>query len=332
MNQDLETKPHISVAPMMDWTDRHFRYFARLISPHAYLYTEMVTTGALLHGDAERFLRFDEAEHPIALQLGGSDPEDLARCAELGQKHGYDEINLNCGCPSDRVQNGRFGACLMKEPAHVADCIEAMNKAVDVPVTVKCRIGVDDQDDLQTLDEFVETIADKGCDTFIIHARKAWLKGLSPKENREVPTLNYERVKAVKEKYPALRIIVNGGIKTLSETQDHLKNFDGVMMGREAYSNPYILAEIERKIFGNHDIMGREKVAKAMIEYATRENERYGTPVKSITRHIIGLYHHQPGAKAWRRALSTLPHEDGAGPEVIEGALSAMENQRKIAA
>ncbi|MCB1531386.1 MAG: tRNA dihydrouridine(20/20a) synthase DusA [Alphaproteobacteria bacterium] len=355
MNQEKSTQtPHISVAPMMDWTDRHCRFFLRLIAPNVRLYTEMVTVGALLHGDAERFLRFDESEHPVALQLGGSDADDLARCAEMGQKAGYDEINLNCGCPSDRVQSGRFGACLMREPDHVADCIEAMIKAVDIPVTVKCRIGVDDQDDQQALDEFVGRIADKGCKTFIIHARKAWLKGLSPKENRDIPPLNYERVTAVKKTFPDLEIITNGGIKTVEDIYSLLspckrgtltgnktdsrfrgksdKAVDGVMIGREAYSNPYILAEIERKIFGNHDILGREKIAKAMIEYAKNQAARYDTPIKSITRHIIGLYHHQPGAKAWRQALSTLPHKDGAGPEVIEEALSAMKNHRKIAA
>ena len=332
MKQEQNVNPHISIAPMMDWTDRHYRYFARLISPNAYLYTEMITTGALLHGDQERFLRFNDIEHPVALQLGGSNADDLARCAEIGQASGYDEINLNCGCPSDRVQNGRFGACLMKEPNHVADCIEAMIKATDIPITVKCRIGVDDQDDQKSLDEFVSKIADIGCKTFIVHARKAWLKGLSPKENRDVPPLDYDRVAAVKEKYSDLNIVVNGGITTVEETQDHLKRFDGVMIGREAYSNPYIFAEIERKVFGNHDIMGREKIAKAMSEYAKAEFEKNGTPVKSITRHIIGLYHHQPGAKVWRRSLSTLPHEDGADHNVILEALSAMQNQRTMSA
>ena len=330
--QDKTRGVQISVAPMMAWTDRHYRFFARLISPHVRLYTEMVTTGALLHGDAERFLRFHESEHPVALQLGSSDPADLARASTLGQTAGYDEINLNCGCPSDRVQNGRFGACLMKEPDHVALCFEEMQKAVDIPVTIKCRIGVDEQDDQISLDQFVEKSADKGCKTFIIHARKAWLKGLSPKENRDVPPLNYERVYALKNKFPELTIEINGGITTVEQTQAHLDHVDGVMIGREAYSNPYLLAEIERKIFGNHNILGREKVARAMVEYARQEREAYGTPVKSITRHIIGLYHHQPGAKAWRRALSTLPHEPGADERVILQALKARENQHTIAA
>ncbi len=311
----------ISVAPMMDWTDRHCRYFHRLISPNALLYTEMVTTGALLHGDAERFLRFDKSEHPVVLQLGGSDADALARCAEMGQARGYDEINLNCGCPSDRVQNGRFGACLMKEPDHVTNCISAMIGAVDIPVTVKCRIGIDDQDDFEFLDQFVGKIADKGCKIFIIHARKAWLKGLSPKENREKPPLMYDRAAEIKQKYPDLEIILNGGITDIETIKNQLKVFDGLMIGREAYSNPYFLAEIERKIFGNHSIQGREKIARAMADYAAKQREEHGTPVKSITRHILGLFHHQPGAKIWKRALSTLPYQDGANETVILEAL-----------
>ena len=322
MNQDL---PEISVAPMMDWTDRHCRYFHRLISPHVKLYTEMVTTGALIHGDAERFLRFDAAEHPVALQLGGSDTDDLAKCAEMGAQHGYDEINLNCGCPSDRVQSGRFGACLMKEPDHVADCIGGMIKAVDIPVTVKCRIGIDDQDDFEFLDRFVGTIADKGCGTFIVHARKAWLKGLSPKQNREIPELNYERVAQIKEKYPELRIILNGGITNIEITQEQLKIFDGVMIGREAYSNPYFLAEIEQIIFENFDILERDQIAKDMIQYMKTQSEDFDTPVKSVTRHMVGLYHYQQGAKAWKRSLSTLPYEDGADAKVVEEALKAKD-------
>lgn len=323
-------KPHISVAPMMDWTNRHYRYFARLISPHAELYTEMVTTGALIHGDADRFLRFDDSEHPVILQLGGSNPDDLARCSAMGEKAGYDAINLNCGCPSDRVQNGRFGACLMKEPAHVADCFTAMQAAVDIPVTIKCRIGVDDQDDQQALDSFVDTIADKGCKTFIIHARKAWLKGLSPKENRDIPPLNYERVYALKEKFPELNIQINGGIKTVAQTQECLQKTDGVMIGREAYSNPYILTDIERAIFNNSNIMPRADIAKAMVKYAIEEQANHGTPIKSITRHIIGLYHGMPGARQWRRTLSTLPYQDGADERVILEALNAVENHNTV--
>jgi tRNA-dihydrouridine synthase A len=315
----------ISVAPMMDWTDRHCRYFHRFISPHAKLYTEMVTTGALIHGDAERFLRFDEAEHPVALQLGGSDPDDLARCAIMGQEAGYDEINLNCGCPSDRVQSGSFGACLMKEPDLVAKCVDAMIKAVDIPVTVKCRIGIDDEENFEFLDRFVGASADKGCKTFILHARSAWLKGLSPKENRDVPPLNYERVHEVKGKYPHLRIILNGGITEMQHIET-AQNLDGAMIGRKAYSNPYWLADIEQNIFNNHDVLERDAVARAMIPYIEQQMRDFDTPVKSITRHMMGLYQGLPGAKAWRRALSNYPYQDGAGTEVIEKALAEKDD------
>lgn len=319
----MENKPNISVAPMMDWTDRHCRYFHRLISPNIRLYTEMVTTSALLHGgDVDRFLRFDPSEHPVALQLGGSDPSNLAQCAEMGADYGYDEVNLNCGCPSDRVQNGRFGACLMTEPDHVASCVSAMQANVEIPVTVKCRIGIDDQDDFEFLDRFVGTIANKGCKTFIIHARKAWLSGLSPKQNRDIPPLDYGRVIAIKEKYPTLEIIVNGGIKTVEDIEV-MSSLDGVMIGREAYSNPYFLAEIERKIFGNHDILGREKITKKMMDYARDQNAKYGTPIKSITRHMLGLFHHQKGAKAWKRYISENAHKDGADETIILEALAA---------
>jgi tRNA-dihydrouridine synthase A len=270
-------------------------------------------------------LRFDEAEHPVALQLGGSDPEDLAKCAAMGAKAGYDEINLNCGCPSDRVQSGRFGACLMEEPAHVAACAGAMLDAADVPVTVKCRIGIDERDDFEFLDKFVDKIADKGVKTFIIHARKAWLKGLSPKQNREIPPLDYGRVAAIKEKHPQLRIILNGGITDIEAVRTHTQGFDGVMIGREAYSNPYFLAGIERLVFGNDKILDREDIARAMIPYAAAQADQFGTPVKSITRHILGLFHNQPGAKAWKRTLSTLPYEDGAAADVIERALCAQK-------
>ncbi len=325
MNQEHTTKPEISVAPMMDWTDRHCRYFHRLISPNTLLYTEMITTGALLNGDRERFLRFDESEHPVALQLGGSELADLAECAKIGADHGYDEINLNCGCPSDRVQKGRFGACLMKEPETVADCVQAMIKAVNIPVTVKCRIGVDDQDDFPALDNFVDKVADKGCTTFIIHARKAWLKGLSPKENRTKPPIMYEHVHAIKDKHPHLKIIVNGELTTLEKIKEHLPVLDGAMIGREAYQNPYFLAKIEREIFNNPTALSREDIARAMANYAAQQAADNGTPIKSITRHILGLYHHQPGAKAWKRTLSTLPYEDGADHAVILKALEAQE-------
>lgn len=330
MNQDKELFD-VSVAPMMDWTDRHCRTFHRFISPNARLYTEMVTTGAILHGDRDRFLRFDERQHPVALQLGGSDAQDLAFCAKAASEYNYDEINLNCGCPSDRVQSGRFGACLMKEPDHVADCVKAMADVVDVPVTVKCRIGIDHQDDFEFLDKFVGNIADKGCKTFIIHARKAWLKGLSPKENREKPPLDYSRVRAVKKKYPQLRIILNGGITDLKTIEEY-RDLDGVMIGREAYQNPYFLAEIEHQIFKNENIMSRETLVLKMAEYAREQRKLYDTPVKSITRHMIGLFHELPGAKQWRRALSTLPYEAGADEGVLLKALEAVDGRIKIAA
>lgn len=330
MNQEAADNFEISVAPMMDWTDRHCRFFHRLLSPNARLYTEMVTTGAILHGDRERLLGFSKQEHPIALQLGGSDPGALAVCAAIGQEWNYDEINLNCGCPSDRVQEGRFGACLMKEPDHVAESVRAMIASVDIPVTVKCRIGIDHEDSFDFLDRFVDKIADKGCTKFIIHARKAWLNGLSPKENRTKPPINYERVREIKQKYPQLRIIVNGEVKDIS-TIHRKHDFDGVMIGREAYQNPYFLAEIEREIFGAATLPDRAAIAAAMAEYAQQQNERAGTPVKSITRHILGLYHEQRGGKAWRRALSTLPYEDGADHMVILKALESVAPLAKAA-
>lgn len=315
----------ISVAPMMDWTDRHCRYFHRLISPNAILYSEMVTTGALLHGNAERFLRFNTQEHPVTLQLGGSDPYELAKCTEMAAEAGYDEVNLNCGCPSDRVQKGKIGAILMTEPDLVATCYAEMSKASALPVTIKCRTGIDEQDDFAFLDVFVDKIADKGCTEFIIHARKAWLNGLSPKQNREIPPLDYERVYNVKEKYPQLCISLNGGLKTLEDIEENAPRFDGLMIGREAYSNPYFLAEIEKGIFKTASLRSREEIARIMMQYAAEQNKLYDTPIKSITRHILGLYHGQKGAKAWKRTLSTLPYEKGANESVIEQALLAVK-------
>ncbi len=296
--------PDISVAPMMDWTDRHCRYFLRLLSPHARLYTEMVTTGALIHGDRDRHLAYSEAEHPLALQLGGSDPAALATCAKMGEDYGYHEINLNCGCPSDRVQNGAFGACLMKDPTRVADSVAAMSAAVKIPVTVKCRIGVDDCDEIPFLMNFIETVKAAGCGTFIIHARKAWLNGLSPKENREVPPLRYDIAAMVKDRHPDLHIIVNGGITTLEQVSGFQSAFDGVMIGREAYHNPFFLADIEHRFFGR-PLPDRAAIALAMIPYIERQERDFGTPVKSVTRHLLGLYQGQHGGKAWRRVLST---------------------------
>lgn len=312
----------VSVAPMMDWTDRHCRYFHRLISPNALLYTEMITTGALINGDRERFLRHSAKEYPVALQLGGSSHDDLTLCAKMGEDAGYNEINLNCGCPSDRVQKGMIGAILMEHPDLVAECVNAMQNAVNIPVTVKCRIGIDEQDDFEFLNRFVAAIKDTGCKTVIIHARKAWLQGLSPKENRTKPPINYERAYEIKTQHPDLNISVNGDIKTTDEVTDHLKRFDSTMIGREAYQNPYILADLEKTVFENENILSREEVARAMIPYIAQQMKDYDTPVKSITRHITGLFQGIKGAKKWRQLLSTLPHEGGADESVIEEALS----------
>lgn len=315
----------ISVAPMMDWTDRHYRYFLRLLSPHARLYTEMVTTGALLHGDRDRFLGFDAAELPLALQLGGSEPDALGRCARMGEDYGYEEINLNCGCPSDRVQNGAFGACLMKDPLRVADCVAAMAAAVKIPVTVKCRIGVDDCDDLPFLMNFIETVKAAGCGTFIIHARKAWLNGLSPKENREIPPLRYDIAAAVKKTHPGLRVILNGGLTAIDQVLDAKAGFDGAMIGREAYQNPYFMAEIDHALHGA-PLPGREAVAMAMIPYIEAQERAFGTPVKSVTRHMLGLFAGQRNGKAWRRILSTKAFYDGArAADLIPEALRAVD-------
>jgi tRNA-dihydrouridine synthase A len=314
------------VAPMMDWTDRHDRYFLRLISGRARLYTEMITTGALLHGDRTRFLRFDPAEHPVALQLGGSDPAALARCAEFGAQAGYDEVNLNCGCPSDRVQEAQFGACLMLDPRRVAAAVAAMRAAVGIPVTVKCRIGVDDSEEYPFLRTFIETVAAAGCDTFIVHARKAWLSGLSPKENREIPPLQYPTVYRLKRDYPQLRIVINGGIRSLDECAEHLRHVDGVMLGREAYENPWLLAQADARLFGDAPAgHSREAVARQLLPYVARELAD-GTPLAHMTRHILGLYRGQPGGRAFRRMLSQHACRTGAGIEVLEAALAEVES------
>ena len=309
----------ISVAPMMDWTDRHDRYFLRLIAPHVLLYTEMVTTGALIYGDYQRFLEFDSSEHPIALQLGGSEPEKLAQCARLGEKFGYDEINLNVGCPSDRVKSGHFGACLMLTPQLVADCVAAMHAAVNIPVTVKCRIGVDHQDSYEELTHFIQTISAAGCSVFIIHARKAWLNGLSPKQNREIPPLRYDVVKQIKQDFPQLTIVLNGGITNVLEIEEHLQWADGVMIGREAYSHPYFLAEIEKTIFSSESRL-REDIIEAFIPYVEQQLKRQ-IKLSSLTRHILGLFHKQKGARMWRRYLSENAHKNDAGITIIKEAL-----------
>ncbi|MBK1705346.1 tRNA dihydrouridine(20/20a) synthase DusA [Halochromatium glycolicum] len=310
----------LSVAPMMEWTDSHYRYFARLISRHTLLYTEMVTTGALIHGDRERFLGYDPAEHPVALQLGGSDPAELAQCARMGADWGYDEINLNVGCPSDRVQNGRFGACLMAEPALVADCVAAMKAAVTIPVTVKSRIGIDHQDSYPELVAFTEAVAAAGCDALIVHARKAWLSGLSPRENREVPPLRWDWVVALKQNFPRLPIVLNGGVTTLTQVEEWLPSLNGVMIGREAYQNPWVLADADRRLFGApNPVSTPEYLLSAFRPYVQRQLAA-GVPLAAMTRHLLGLFLGRPGAKAWRRTLSERAHRPGAGIEVLDAA------------
>ncbi|MET0082633.1 MAG: tRNA dihydrouridine(20/20a) synthase DusA [Sedimenticola sp.] len=307
----------LCIAPMLDWTDRYCRYFLRLISRHVVLYTEMVTTGAIIHGDRERFLKFDGSEHPVALQLGGSDTKDLAVCARLGEQWGYDEINLNVGCPSDRVQSGRFGACLMATPELVAECVAAMRDAVSIDVTVKHRIGIDDHDSYQELCDFVGASAEAGCRTFIVHARKAWLQGLSPKENREIPPLSYETVYQLKRDFPDREIVINGGILTLDQAEEHLQQVDGVMIGREAYHNPWILVETDRRLYGDdHPLPSRHEIIERLIPFIEQE-QAAGTPVSRITRHILGLFNGQPGARAWRRHISENAHRKGADYSVV---------------
>jgi tRNA-dihydrouridine synthase A len=295
----------MSVAPMMDWTDHHCRYFHRLLSRRALLYTEMVTTGALIHGDVPRHLRYNAEEHPVALQLGGSEPADLAQCAKLGEQWGYDEINLNCGCPSERVQRGAFGACLMNEPKLVADCVKAMLDVVQVPVTVKHRIGIDKSESYDFVRDFVGTIAEAGCPTFIVHARNAWLKGLSPKANREVPPLRYDVAYQLKKDFPALTIVVNGGITINEQVAEHLLYLDGAMLGREAYHNPWWLASWDAAFYGvPTEELTREQVEAQMCDYMAREMAAHGTPWATIARHMLGLRHGLPGARRWRQVWS----------------------------
>ena len=305
---------------MLDWTDRHCRYFLRLISRHALLYTEMVTTGAVLHGDRERLLGFDPREKPLAIQFGGCDPEELETCARIAGQRGYDEINLNVGCPSDRVQRGRFGACLMAEPELVAECVAAMSAAVSIPVTVKTRIGIDERDSYEELARFIGTVAASGCHTFIIHARKAWLKGLSPKENREIPPLRYDVAERVKGDFPELTVILNGGIVDLDQAEAHLARFDGAMIGRAAYHNPYMLAEADRRLYGDsHPILSRHQLIKEWLPYVAAELER-GTRLHAMTRHALGLFHGMPGGRIWRRHLGEQGIKPGAGVDVIVAA------------
>lgn len=315
----------ISVAPMMDWTDRHDRYFLRLIAPKVLLYSEMLTSQALVHGDYRYLLQFDPQEHPVALQLGGSEPSLLAQAAVLGEDFGYDEINLNVGCPSDRVQSGRFGACLMLDPALVADCVSAMKAAVKIPVTVKCRIGVDERDAYEDLTHFIKLVSSAGCDVFIVHARKAWLKGLSPKENREIPPLRYEVVRQLKKDFPQLTLILNGGIKTSAEVAEHLQSLDGVMIGREAYSNPYFLADLHRRYYSSEQkLQSRFTIIEKLLPYVQEQLQK-NTRLSSITRHILGLFRGEKGANKWRRYLSENAHRSGAGVEVLKAALELVE-------
>jgi len=310
-----------SVAPMMDCTDRYARFLLRLISRRALLYTEMVPAQAVVHGKVDMFLRFDPLEHPLAIQFGGSDPAELAVCARWAERYGYDEVNLNVGCPSDRVRSGNFGACLMAEPQRVADCLRAMQDAGSVPVTVKTRIGIDDMDDYDHLAAFVETQARAGCSSFTVHARKAWLQGLSPRENREIPPLRYDSVYRLKREFPELEVVINGGITTLEQAEAHLAHVDGVMLGREAYHNPWLLAEVDQRIFGDHSapVPTREAVLEAYFAFVQRELDA-GTALPAMSRHLLGLFQAVPGARRYRRYISENAHRKGAGVEVLREA------------
>ncbi|MEW9900922.1 tRNA dihydrouridine(20/20a) synthase DusA [Chitinivorax sp. PXF-14] len=323
----------VAIAPMLDWTDRFYRRFARLISRHTWLYTEMITTGAIIHGDRQRFLRFDEIEQPIAIQLGGSEPGDLARCAAYAEQWGYDEVNLNVGCPSERVQSGAFGACLMAEPELVADCLKAMQDKVAIPVTVKHRIGIDKIEDYDYLRRFVEVVATRSdCRVFIVHARNAILKGLSPKENREIPPLKYDYVYRLKRDFPDFEILINGGITTHDATAQHLEHVDGVMIGREAYHNPYWLAEVDRRYYGDdHPVPTRAEVVAAYLPFVERSLAE-GVPMPHITRHILGLYQGLQGARQWRRSLSDAPAMRQAGLKGLTDALERVEAMQAASA
>lgn len=309
---------------MLDWTDRHERYFLRLISRHAVLYTEMVTTGALIHGDRKRYLQYNDFEHPLALQLGGSDPKQMALCARMAEDVGYDEVNINVGCPSDRVQNGQFGACLMATPEIVGDTVSAMQASVDIPVTVKHRIGIDEQDTYEDLEHFVKVVSAAGCKTFIVHARKAWLQGLSPKENRDVPPLDYARVYRLREEHPELEVILNGGISVHDEIERHLNHVDGVMLGREVYHNPYFLSQVDSRYYSDAaPLKSRDEIVSEFIAYVESQLKQ-GAHLKHMTRHILGLFHGQPGAKRWRRELSENAPRADAGLSVLVEAWSGV--------
>lgn len=332
--KSLNSANQFSVAPMLDWTNRHCRYFHRQLSQNAWLYSEMVTTGAIIHGnDLERFLGHDASESPIVLQLGGSHVQEMATCAKLGEEWGYSEINLNIGCPSDRVQNNMIGACLMAHPKLVAENVAAMKAVVDIPVTVKTRIGIDDQEDFETLRHFVEGLVDAGVDGVIIHARKAWLQGLSPKQNRDVPPLNYAWVHQIKAAFPQLSVAINGGIKTLEQGLEHRKEFqdlpaiDGLMLGRSAYEQPYLLAEVDQQLYGTQNVvLSREQVLEKMKPYI-EEHLKKGGKLNQVTRHMLGLFHGLPGGRIWRRALSEQACKAGAGIEVVEHAYGLVANE-----
>lgn len=322
----MKNNHRFSIAPMMDWSDHNCRYFWRLLTKQALLYTEMVTTGALIHGDRKRFLHFNREEHPVALQLGGSDPKDLARCARWAQEWGYDEVNINCGCPSDRVQSGMFGACLMGKPNLVADCVKAMMDSCDIPVTVKHRIGIDHMESYEQLLAFIEPVAVAGCSVFIVHARKAWLQGLSPKENREIPPLNYPWVYQLKKDFPHLTIVVNGGIQTIEECQDHLDHVDGVMLGREAYQNPWMLAQVDEALFGmDSPLKSRDDVIAELLPFA-EQHLAQGGQLNHITRHILGLYQGIPGARKFRRHLSENAYKKEAGIRILAEAYALVSD------
>ncbi len=327
----LERSRRFSVAPMMDWTDRHCRYLHRLLTRHSLLFTEMVNSGAIVHGDAERHLRYDAVEHPLALQLGGSDPAELAKAARIATDFGYDEINLNVGCPSDRVQSGRFGACLMAEPDLVADCVRAMREATDRAVTVKCRIGIDDQDVEESLDRFADAMVAAGVDALYIHARKAWLQGLSPKENRTIPPLDYPRVYRLGARL-ALPTMINGGIETLDQATEHLAHMDGVMLGRAAYHNPMLLAGVDARFFGDdHEVPDLASIMQAMADYADAQRSQ-GVRLNNIARHMLGLANGRPGARQFRQIMSVDACRPNAGPDVFMRALAVVEDRALAAA
>ena len=309
-----------SIAPMLDWTDRHCRYFHRKLTRHAVLYTEMVTTGALIFGQGD-YLEFNQEEHPVVVQLGGSDPDAMVKSALMCQQRGYDAININVGCPSDRVQNGMFGACLMAKPELVAECVNRMRQVVDIPITVKSRIGIDELDSYQFLLDFVGPIAEQGCEHFIVHARKAWLNGLSPKENREIPPLDYPRVYQLKRDFPQLQISLNGGVKTVADCLEHLKHVDGVMVGREAYTNPLLLNQVDAAIYGDQrSLLTPHQVVREMLPYIEQQMSE-GARFWHIARHMLGIFQGVVGARQWRRHLSELGHLPGSGPEVLLAAL-----------